>query len=48
MLEDYKTKRKNDMKKYKVICSGCHGEGCRGCDGKGFVILIFKNGERIT
>lgn len=34
--------------KYKVICPRCYGEDkhCHACDGKGYNIVIFKNGRR--
>lgn len=39
-------------KEYKVICPVCWGMGtkkdCCACAGKGYNIIVFKDGKRIS
>jgi hypothetical protein len=58
MKKIYKNKYSDALKKtnlnlssnkneYNVVCSGCYGDGCGGCNDRGFIKIVFKNGERI-
>jgi hypothetical protein len=37
----------SNQNEYNVVCSSCYGDGCGGCNDRGFIKIVFKNGERI-